>query len=169
MTSEPSWLSHARAELGVKETPGPVSTKRILEYRAMADMHLGGDDGQVPWCAIFVGAMLRMAAVAIVGANAMARSWLKWGVAIDAPAPGAVVVFKSASRPAPAGHVGFATGRWTTTHVEILGGNQGDRVSVALFERENVLGYRWPRGMALPTIKPVTIAAKAPTASVRDA
>ena len=38
MTNDPAWLGHARAELGVRETPGPVSPKRVLQYSEMADM-----------------------------------------------------------------------------------------------------------------------------------
>ena len=54
--TDTDWLAWARGELGVRETPGPVSTKRILDYRAIAGIHLGGEDGVVPWCAIFVNA-----------------------------------------------------------------------------------------------------------------
>lgn len=168
MSNDPAWLVHALAELGVKETPGPVSTKRIIEYRTMAGCRLGGDDGQVPWCAIFVNAMLALDGRAGSG-NAMARSFASWGQRLDKPLRGAIVPMKSATRPAPAGHVAIATGRRTATHIEVVGGNQGDRVSIALFPVSLVLGYRWPAGVPLPTGEPVMIAAAAPAKPIRDA
>ena len=165
---EPKWLTLAKAEIGVKETPGPTSTPRVVAYRKQAGIELGGDDGVLPWCAIFVIAMLRQAGVDTRNANAMARSLLNWGQPVDSPIPGAIIVYKSATRPAPLGHTNIATGRITSTHVEGVGGNQGDAVSVALFDRKNVLGYRWPLGVPIPSVKPVTIAS-GPVKQVSDA
>lgn len=162
----PAWLLHARAELGVHETPGPVSTARILAYRDTADLHLAGDDGVVPWCAIFVGAMLVKAGLTN-SRSAMARSYVRWGVPCAA-IPGAVATFSSSRGPS-SGHVAFATGRVTATHIEVLGGNQGDAVSIAMMPLARLLATRWPATVPVPAGGPVTIAAGAPAHPVSDA
>ncbi|MFC3711252.1 TIGR02594 family protein [Sphingoaurantiacus capsulatus] len=140
---EPRWLARARRNLGVKETPGRASTPSILKYRVMARVLLEGDDGAVPWCAIFVNAMLE--AVGVRGSRSgMARSFSRWGKALpkDRIPAGAVVVLSSDRGPA-SGHVGFACGV-SATHVWLLGGNQGDAVSVAPFRRERIVAVVWP-------------------------
>lgn len=165
--NDPAHLSWARGELGTAETPGPVSTRRILEYRKISGCTLGGDDGAVPWCAIFVNAALAMAGLKGSG-NAMARGFLKYGQRLMLPAKGAIVVFSSSRGPA-SGHVGFYVGE-TATHIRVLGGNQGDAVSIASFPKARVLGYRWPAKLALPTeVGPIVSGAAAPSAPVRDA
>ena len=162
----PAWIVAARQELGVRETPGPVSTRRIMDYRTMADLHLAGDDGVVPWCAIFVGAMLAKAGVPN-SRSAMARSYAHWGVACPEVA-GAVAVFSSLRGPM-SGHVAFATGRVTTTHIEVLGGNQGDAVSIAMMPLVRLIATRWPTTVPVPPGGPTLIAASAPLHPVSDA
>ena len=56
---------------------------------------------------------------------------------------GAVAVLSRGSDPS-AGHVGFLLGE-TDGHVLLLGGNQGDAVSVAAFPKTRLLGFRWPQ------------------------
>lgn len=147
--SEPTWVERARRNLGVKETPGPVSTASILKYRLMAKTLLKGDDGAVPWCAIFVNAMLE--AVGIKGTrSAMARSFSRWGqdCTVSKIPLGAIVVLSSNRGPA-SGHVGFAVAL-SPSHVWLLGGNQGDAVSIAPFQRSRIVAVRWPDSTPVP-------------------
>lgn len=166
MTNEPAWLVQARAELGVHETPGPVSTKKIMDYRIEAGIRIAGDDSDVPWCAIFVNAMLHKAGVKGSG-NAAARGFQLWGDRLAGPALGAITVLSS-SRGPTSGHVAFYLGE-TATHLQLLGGNQGDAVSIALFPKAKLVGFYWPKGLILPATGPVRIAASAPAHDVRDA
>jgi hypothetical protein len=41
----------------------------------------------------------------------------------------------------------------------VLGGNQGDAVSISPFSRGRVLGYRWPANEALPEAAPLPVLA----------
>ncbi|RZL83684.1 MAG: hypothetical protein EOP66_03605 [Sphingomonas sp.] len=68
-----------------------------------------------------------------------AKSWATWGVNLRAErlAPGAVLVFE---RPG-GGHVGFYVGEDATAY-HVLGGNQGDRVTVARIEKERCIARR---------------------------
>ena len=80
----------------------------------------------------------------------MARSYLRWGAALDEGRFGAVAVLSRGSDPA-AGHVGFLLGE-TDAHFVLLGGNQGDAVGVAAFPKTRLLGFRWPQ--AQPAAQP---------------
>ena len=79
----------------------------------------------------------------------MARSYLAWGEPANEARTGAIAVLSRGSDPG-AGHVGFLIGE-TGSSVILLGGNQGDAVTVAPFDRSRLLGLRWPRGAGLET------------------
>lgn len=135
--SEP-WLKLAYAELGTKEIPGPDSNPTVEQYYRDAVKQSFRDD--VPWCAAFVGSMLRRAGYASSG-SLWARSYLNWGVRLNDPKPGAITIL---SRGNPSqGHVGFFIGK-QGNDILLLGGNQRDAVTIAHYPRSRVLGYRWP-------------------------
>lgn len=133
------WMAQAWAELGVAENPGTGTNPRVTAYYRDAGSP-GVRDDAVPWCAAFAGACLERAGVRSSRSLA-ARSYLAWGEAAD-PSPGVVCVLSRGSDPA-AGHVGFLVGM-TDRRVVLLGGNQGDAVTVAAFDRARVLGFRLP-------------------------
>jgi uncharacterized protein (TIGR02594 family) len=138
---QPAWLAAAWAELGVREIPGDANAPEILRYFRDA-----GDDNveteATPWCAAFVGAMLKHAGLQGTG-SLLARSYLDWGVALIEGRPGAIAVLSRSDDPTT-GHVGFILGE-TTDKLYLLGGNQGDAVAVASFEKSRLLGFRWPK------------------------
>lgn len=135
---EAPWMDLARAAIGVKEAPGAASNPAILKYYADAGVPQKSD--VIPWCAAFVGAELKAAGYKPSG-SLMARSYLDWGQVLDKPRKGCIAVLKRGAP--PAGHVGFVES-WTSHTIRLLGGNQGDAVSVASFSRAAILGYRWP-------------------------
>jgi uncharacterized protein (TIGR02594 family) len=134
-------MAVAEAELarGVREIPGPQHEARILAYHQATAFRATSDE--VPWCASFVSWCLREAGVASTN-SAAARSYLQWGQALDDPRYGAITVLARGKSPAM-GHVGFYVGAREDA-VLLLGGNQGNAVSIAAFPRERVLAYRWP-------------------------
>jgi uncharacterized protein (TIGR02594 family) len=83
-----------------------------------------------------------------------ASSWATWGSPIQADrlAPGAILVFE---RPG-GGHVGFYVGEDATTY-SVLGGNQGDKVSIARVAKSRCVARRWPKGVAVIG-KPIVLA-----------
>jgi uncharacterized protein (TIGR02594 family) len=132
-----------RKELGVKEMPGAGDNPRIVEY--LKSTTLGRPDNEndeTAWCSAFVNWVLKQAGVEPRTNSAWARSWLNWGVATDDPIPGTIVVF---SRGQNAGHVGFYLDE-DGDRIQVLGGNQGDAVTIAWFPKVNLLGYREPTG-----------------------
>lgn len=101
------------------------------------------DDDETPWCAAFVGAVLNDAG--IKGTNKLnARSYLDWGVVVDQPQSGDVVVFWRGNREGWQGHVAFYVRTDPNGDIVVLGGNQGDAVSVKPYSKSRLLGYRRP-------------------------
>jgi uncharacterized protein (TIGR02594 family) len=142
--AEPPWMSLARAELGTAALPGPASNARVAAYyRDAGFADVKGDE--VAWCAAFACAVLERAGTKSPR-SLRARDFLDWGVPLTSPRPGCLVVLWRGEPGGTAGHVGFYAGE-DGTAVRLLGGNQGNRVSIAGFARGRVLGYRWPAKM----------------------
>lgn len=139
------WFELALAEIGTKESPGYANNPIIQKY--YVDAGSGKLPDSVPWCAAFVGAMLKRAGIAPSGYLA-ARSYLNWGVRLKSPVQGCIVVF-SRGRP-PQGHVAFFDSFTADGRLRVVGGNQSDAVSYAKYPKARVLGYRWPLGVPVP-------------------
>lgn len=145
----PKWMVSAYELLGVSEKTARGGSNPVIsamfEYTQLAGSKV--DARRVPWCAAFVNAMLERNGYAGTK-SAMARSFLKWGVALEAPRPGCVVViWRGEYDNGENGHVFFYT-REDRNFIYGVGGNQGDAVSEARFHKSKVLGYRWPRSAA---------------------
>lgn len=141
---KPAWLLEAEKHIGTREIKGPGHEPKILTW--WKAIRRGGiKDDETPWCAAFVGGMLE--AVGITSSRfESATSYLDWGVKLDQPAVGCIVVLGRDG----GGHVGFCVGQDNQGNLLLLGGNQGDAVSVAAFLRSRVLGYRWPAAVPKP-------------------
>ncbi len=141
--STPKWYRLARREMadGVVEFGDPGEhNPRILDYHATV---AGGFlENEVPWCSSFINWCMEQSGIAGTD-SAVARSWERWGRKIDAPKVGAVAVFWRESKSSGLGHVGFYASE-TSTKVAVLGGNQGNRVSVDNYPKARLLSYRWP-------------------------
>lgn len=138
--TQPIWLTEAWRELGQRERAGAADNARIMKLYRDAG-HPGVAHDEVPWCAAFVGACLTRSGLASTR-SLMARSYAKFGAALDEARLGAIAVLSRGGDPS-LGHVGFVVG-WTDQVLMLLGGNQGDAVSVAPFERSRLVALRWP-------------------------
>lgn len=143
----PRWFEHAHAEIGVRETPGTKATPRILAYwDAMPGWNRESTD-EMPWCSAFVQWALKQCGIKGTDHPA-AKSWLTWGGA-RSHRPGAIVVIRHRAGKTPITgsgfHVGFYAGG-NGAAIRLLGGNQGDSVSEAVFSlaKWDVLASRWP-------------------------
>jgi uncharacterized protein (TIGR02594 family) len=156
-----AWLAFSEKEIGIKETPGPNATPRIVQYRAIAGCDLKGDDGDVPWCRIYLCAILRLAGLPY------RKDWMARAVErdpnfvkLDGPALGAICSFWRGSRTSGLGHTGFYRGE-CKGRILVEGGNESDAVRRAFFPRSGALmglvGYYWPKSMALPPIAPIRV------------
>lgn len=134
--------------IGLEELPGKSFNPAILAMLKL-DQEWPQDD-EVPWCggfANYVAWLLRLPR----SKDLRARSWLRVGMAIHLTeaAPGwDLVILQRGGGPQPGpeeidapGHVGFFAGVDGDT-IHLLGGNQGNTVSVAGFPKGRVLGVR---------------------------
>jgi uncharacterized protein (TIGR02594 family) len=97
---------------------------------------------ETAWCAVFVGAMLKRSGNKYIQ-TASSQAYASYGIEVD-PADvqqGDIVVFYRQSPSSGLGHVGFATGSSTGTTIEVLGGNQGNTLSVRSYS--TVQGDQW--------------------------
>lgn len=99
------------------------------------------DPSKTPWCAAFVNAVLGATGQEGTG-RLNARSFLNYGTPTQSPTQGDIVVF-SRGNSSWQGHVGFYVGE-DETHIRVLGGNQGNKVSIARYPKSRLLGYRKP-------------------------
>jgi len=138
----PKWLEIAFNELGVEEIPGPEHNPRIQEYLAAVD--LPGAEDETAWCSAFVNWVMKQAGHERTGSGA-ARSWLTYGNEIMDPLYGDIVVLWREDPDSWKGHVGFYAGMdRKKERIFILGGNQGNMVSVRAYPADRLLQYRRP-------------------------
>lgn len=151
-------FSLAQRWVGVKETPGPAATPFVLGMLRLDGMAIADD--ATAWCSAFINFiawLLRLPR----SKSLAARSWLWIGetIALEHARVGFdVVVLKRGLGPQPGpdvrsvdasgrvlgyppGHVGLFAGL-DGEFVLVLGGNQGDAVSIDRFPRTQVLGVR---------------------------
>ena len=144
----------AKAEIGTVEWAQGSNPKVVAYYRDAGHSEVKDDD--VAWCAAFVGAMLKRGGQ--LGTGALnARSYLKWGkaVAIEDALPGDVCVIERGGSTWQ-GHVFFYVSQ-TKTHINGLGGNQRDAVSIAAHPKPKLLGVRRSVYTDAPVVmRPVT-------------
>ena len=131
----------------IRERPGEKDHPFIVWCHSLCGLDAADE---VPWCSSFANGIawiLRLPR----SKSASARSWLAVGVPVNhsEAVPGFdVVILKrgEGEQPGPevlnaAGHVGFFGG-FESGRVLVLGGNQGDQVSVAPFPMSSILGIR---------------------------
>lgn len=129
----------AGRHLGLEEWPGSKHNPAVVEF--FEDVGHGWvKDDETPWCAAFVGSVLGECGIAGTG-KLNARSYLDWGEPVDNPVPGDVVVFWRGTRDGWQGHVAFFV-KWQGGDLVVRGGNQGNKVSDAVYSRDRLLGFR---------------------------
>jgi len=140
--AELSWIKLAKKYIGTKEVEGKDhNNPDIVRWWKLNELKYKTDE--TAWCANFVGGVLEE-----LGHHSThslrARSYLDYGEKIDKPAYGCIVVFWRESPTSDHGHVGFVVGQTKKGNLMVLGGNQGNQVSIIPFALNRVLGYRWP-------------------------
>jgi uncharacterized protein (TIGR02594 family) len=155
----PPWFQAALREIGFHETG---SNQGIDRYIAMAHCGANGD----PWCAIFANAMLESSG--ITGTRSPSSQSFRSDpgyVQLSAPALGCIVVYWRISKSSGQGHVGFYRGE-DSTRIWTLGGNENDMVQIEALPKDSatfgLIGYFWPKSVALPTGGPVMMPAGSP-------
>jgi uncharacterized protein (TIGR02594 family) len=152
---KPAWIEYGEKFLGLAEIPGPRHNPQILQW--LLKLKAWWKEDETPWCGVFVAACLEDSGIERPKHWYRAKAYLEWGVLVESPRYGCVVVFDRKG----GGHVGFVVGKDDRGRLLVLGGNQGNKVTVAPFEMFRVAGYRVPPGESLTLELPVVNTAAA--------
>lgn len=142
------WLAGLKAPLilveavklfGTKELSGKENNPVILAWA----QEIGGwvasfykDDG-TPWCGLFVGLCAQRAGIPFGQKLLGAKNWENWGSPVKYPMLGDVLIFTREG----GGHVGLYVCEDKEAY-HVLGGNQGDAVSIARIAKERLYAAR---------------------------
>lgn len=148
-TPDPVWLVEAKRFTGLKEGAGSANNPTVLGWAKA----LGGwvasffTNDAIAWCGLFISHCI---AATLPGeklpSNPLgALNWQTFGLKLDAPALGAVLVFQ---RPG-GGHVGFYVGEDADAY-HVFGGNQSDSVNVTRVAKSRLVAIRWPSKAPAP-------------------
>lgn len=146
------WLNEAYKHIGLKEIKGAGTNLTIKSW--LSNLRSWWSDDETPWCGTFVAHCIKTSGYQLPKHWYRAKDWLNWGVTIDKPCYGCIVVFERTG----GGHVGFVVGKDKLGRLLVLGGNQGDAVSTVPFDINRVAGYRMPDSVTLRTPLPLVLA-----------
>ncbi len=131
----------ASSYLGVRELADAASNPQIDKW--IRDINPGLATDSTAWCSAFAHAVAEESGYKGSG-KLNARSWL--GVGDEVPAKqakqGDVVVLWRDNKSSWKGHVGFFQGYDKKGNIRILGGNQGNEVSIKTYPANRLLGVR---------------------------
>lgn len=145
LSVEYPWMKVARSKLGIKEIPGVKANMDIVAMLQTTTVPPSmAKSDETPWCAAFVNQVFKESGVKRIN-SARARDWAKWGREPEGDAdwkPGVLVIFGWSNG---TGHVGFLVD-WDddAETLVVLGGNQSNKVCMASFGMNKVIGYRVP-------------------------
>lgn len=160
----PPWIVEAERHKGLTEIKGTEHAQEILQF--WKDIKRGGiKTDEVAWCAAFVGACLERVGIKSTRFES-AGSYLTWGVPLDEPIYGCIVIFSRKG----GGHVGFVVGQDERGRLMVLGGNQDNAVKVSPFgtDRTDTAVYRWPDGVSMHN-EPLPVLASNAASSTNEA
>ncbi|NLS00199.1 TIGR02594 family protein [Rhizobium sp. P38BS-XIX] len=140
---EPAWMREARRFMGLKEIPGPRSNPTIITWAQKLGGWMKGyyTNDDIPWCGLFmahcIGATLPSENLPSNPLGAL--NWSTFGKRLTVPVLGAILTFKRTG----GGHVGLYAGE-NAKAFRVLGGNQGNSVSLSWVEKARLQDMRWP-------------------------
>jgi uncharacterized protein (TIGR02594 family) len=140
----PKMLKEALKLYGTQEKTGDGNNPEILAWAKECGI-VGYSADSVPWCGLFMAVVAWRAGKSIADKPLWAKSWAKWGTQAPHPQIGDVLVF---SRPG-GGHVGLYVGEDALCY-HILGGNQGDAVSIVRISTLRCIAVRRMYSIAAP-------------------
>lgn len=135
---EPKYLTIARSLIGTREIIGKEHNSLIIKW--LKKLNAWWLEDETAWCGTFTAHCLKEAGHDIPKHWYRAKAYLDYGVKIDSPCVGCIVIFNRTG----GGHVGFVIGKDYAGRLLVLGGNQNNQVSIAPFNLTRVAGYRIP-------------------------
>ena len=136
--SELKWIAEARKYIGLAEIPGKQHNPVIVNW--LKTLNAWWAEDETPWCGTYVAHCLRSAGRGIPKHWYRAREYENYGTKLQQPAYGCLAVLTRTG----GGHVGFVVGEDQAGNILLLGGNQGNKVSIAAFPKSRITAYVWP-------------------------
>jgi uncharacterized protein (TIGR02594 family) len=133
----PRLLVQAVKQIGVKEIVGSKHNPTILGWAKELKLASVYNADEIPWCGLFVAYCCHAAGLDVISKPLWALSWSNWGNEVTEPMLGDVLTFKRDG----GGHVGIYVGE-DDTHFHVLGGNQGNAVSVSRIDKKRLFKAR---------------------------
>lgn len=138
----PRMLVEGLKTFGTLEGPGAEDNPVIMGWAKEVGVPRIADvftSDAIAWCGLWMAVIAHRSAKPVNPNALWARSWLNWGNKVSGePKLGDVLVFR---RGETSGHVGLYVGE-DSGAFHVLGGNQGDAVSIVRIARSRLLGAR---------------------------
>lgn len=149
------WLAHETGPkmvieglklYGVHEAPGSVNNPKIMEWAEEVGLTSTYSSDAVPWCGLYMAVVAKRAGKVPPEHPLWALNWAQFGKAVpDFPKLGDVLTFKRQG----GGHVALYIAE-DPTHFHVLGGNQGDQVSITRIAKDRLYKARRPEYLSEP-------------------
>jgi len=139
----PKILVEALKLYGVTEKAGDGNNPVIMGWATECGIKYDADS--VPWCGLFAAVIVKRSGKPPCKSPLWARSWSDWGSVSPAPMLGDILVFSRQS----GGHVGVYVGEDTACY-HVLGGNQGDQVSIVRILKSRLIAARHHYAIGAP-------------------
>jgi uncharacterized protein (TIGR02594 family) len=134
----PRHLLKAVELFGTTEIVGPKNNPVIMDWAKETNLKQYTND-EIPWCGLYIAVVMKRANRDVVKDPLWARNWAKFGVEAKVPMLADVLVFQRET----GGHVGFYVGEDKTSY-HVLGGNQGNAVSIVRIAKDRLIASRRP-------------------------
>lgn len=134
----PKLIVEALKCFGIKEITGKENNPLLIQWAHEIGIKNYNSD-EIPWCGLFVAYIVKMTGRSVVINPLWARNWAKWGVESKVAMLGDILVFSRNS----GGHVGLYVGEDKSAY-HVLGGNQGDSVSIVRILKSRCIAIRRP-------------------------
>ncbi len=133
----PTHVTIAQSSIGQRETDGANDSGFIRGLWQSLTKNWQWLRGQ-PWCGAFVADCLKGASLPIIEEYYRAKAWALYGNPIATHEFGCIAVLERTG----GGHVAFVVGMTSQGQTLLLGGNQGNAVSIIKVNPSDVLCYR---------------------------
>lgn len=139
---------------GTLEASGAADNPTIIAWAKETGLSNVYVHDATAWCGLFMAVVAKRAGKAVVDGPLWALNWSKFGGPVSAAGLGDILCFK---RPG-GGHVGVYIAEDATAY-HVLGGNQGDKVSITRVEKARCVAHRRPAYTNQPaSVKPYHVA-----------
>jgi uncharacterized protein (TIGR02594 family) len=135
--TSPKILVNARKLIGTSEVIGDKNNPVIMQWAKELKLQSVYVADSVPWCGLFMAHVCKVSDLEIPKMPLRAKEWLNFGTKQEHAMLGDVLVFSRKG----GGHVGIYVGEDAKTY-RVLGGNQGDKVSIVPILKTRCIGIR---------------------------